>query len=121
MADLNLRREHNLGLARARKVALKWAEHVEKKLEMECTLVEGDDEDVLEFTRAGVDGRMTVAATFFDLEARLGFLLKPFVGTIEAEVRKQLEEALAKEEAKAAKAPKPAAKTAAAKAPASKK
>ena len=34
MADLNLRRDHNLGLARARKVALKWAEHVEKKLEM---------------------------------------------------------------------------------------
>jgi len=44
MADLNLRREHNLGLARARKVALKWAEHVEKKLEMECTLIEGDTE-----------------------------------------------------------------------------
>ena len=26
MADLNLHRDHNLGLARARKVALKWAE-----------------------------------------------------------------------------------------------
>ena len=118
MADLHLHREHTLGLARARKVAMKWAEHVESKLDMECTMIEGDDEDVLEFTRSGVDGRMTVAANFFDLEARLGFLLKPFVGSIEAEVRKQLEEALAKEEAKA---PKPAAKTAAAKAPAKKK
>jgi len=68
-------------------------------------MIEGDDEDVLEFTRSGVDGRMTVAASFFDLEAKLGFLFKPFVGTIEAEVRKQLEEALAKEEAKA---PRPA-------------
>ena len=29
MADLNLHRDHTLGLARARKVALKWAEHVE--------------------------------------------------------------------------------------------
>ena len=107
MADLHLHRDHTLGLARARKVALKWAEDVESKLDMECTLIEGDDEDVLEFTRSGVDGRMTVAATFFDLEAKLGFLLKPFVGQIEAEVRKQLDEALAKESAKAAR---PAAK-----------
>jgi hypothetical protein len=71
MADLNLHRDHTLGLARARKVALKWAEDVEKKLEMECTLIEGDDSDVLEFTRSGVEGRMIVAATYFDLEARL--------------------------------------------------
>ena len=104
MADLHLHREHTLGLARARKVALKWAEDVESKLEMECTLIEGDDEDVLEFKRSGVDGRMTVAATHFDLEATLGFLFKPFVGQIEAEVSKQLDEALAKESTKAPKA-----------------
>lgn len=107
MADLNLHRDHTLGLARARKVALKWAEHVEEKLEMECTLVEGDDTHVLEFTRSGVAGRMIVAATYFDLEAKLGFLLRPFLVTIEAEVGKQLDEALAKEAAK------PAAKAAA--------
>ena len=116
MADLHLHRDHTLGLARARKVALKWAEDVEAKLDMECTIIEGDDEDVLEFKRSGVDGRMIVAATFFDLEARLGFLLKPFVGQIEAEVREQLDEALAKESAKAArpaaKPAKPAAKAA---------
>ena len=110
MADLNLHRDHTLGLARARKVALKWAEHVEEKLAMECTIIEGDDEDVLEFKRSGVDGRMVVAATHFDLEATLGFLFKPFLATIEAEVGKQLDEALAKESAKAAK---PAAKAAA--------
>jgi len=103
MADLNLRREHNLGLARARKVALKWAEHVENKLEMECTLIEGDTEDVLEFKRAGVDGRMIVAADHFDLEARLGLIFRPFLGMIEAETRKQLDEALAKEIAKTRK------------------
>jgi putative polyhydroxyalkanoate system protein len=110
MADLELRRDHTLGLARARKVALKWAEEVEEKLDMECTIIEGDDEDVLEFKRSGVDGRMTVAATFFDLEAKLGFLFKPFLGQIEAEVGKQLDEALAKEAAKPARAAKPAAK-----------
>ncbi len=114
MADLHLHREHTLGLARARKVALKWAEDVEAKLDMECTIIEGDDEDVLEFKRSGVDGRMTIAATFFDLEAKLGFLIKPFVASIEAEVSKQLDEALAKEGAKAAK-PAAAARKAAAK------
>ena len=91
MADLHLHREHTLGLARARKVAMKWAEDVESKLDMECTMIEGDDEDVLEFARPGVDGRMTVAATFFDLEAKLGFLLKPFIATIEAEITKNLD------------------------------
>ncbi len=110
MADLNLHRDHTLGLARARKVALKWAEHVEAKLEMECTLIEGDYSDVLEFTRTGVQGRMIVAADHFDLEAKLGFLLRPFLGTIEAEVSRQLDEALAKEQAKPAR---PAAKAAA--------
>ncbi len=103
MADLKLRREHNLGLARARKVALKWATHVEKKLEMECTLYEGDTEDLLEFRRAGVDGKMVVAADHFDLEARLGLMFRPFLGMIEAETRKQLDEALAKEMAKTSK------------------
>ena len=108
MADLKLHRDHTLGLARARKVALKWAEDVEAKLDMECTIIEGDDEDVLEFTRSGVEGRMIVAATFFELEAKLGFLLKPFLGRIEKEVSQQLDEALAKEAAKALKPAKPA-------------
>ena len=103
MADLQLRREHNLGLARARKVALKWAEHVEKKLEMECTLIEGETSDTLEFKRSGVDGRMIVAADHFDVEAKLGLMFRPFLGMIEAETRKQLDEALAKEMAKAQK------------------
>ena len=103
MADLQLRREHNLGLARARKVALKWAEHVEKKLEMECTLYQGETSDTLEFKRSGVDGRMIVAADHFDVEAKLGLMFRPFLGMIEAETRKQLDEALAKEMAKTPK------------------
>ena len=74
MADLQLHRDHTLGLARARKVALKWAEDVEKNLDMECTIIEGDDEDVLEFKRSGVDGRMVIAATFFELEAKQAYV-----------------------------------------------
>ncbi|HEX7638396.1 MAG TPA: polyhydroxyalkanoic acid system family protein [Burkholderiaceae bacterium] len=110
MPDLSLHRDHDLGLPRARKVALKWAEHIEEKLEMECTLIEGDDHDVLEFTRSGVQGRMLVAADRFHIEATLGFLFKPFLRQIETEASRQLDEALAKESKKAAKtaaSPKP--------------
>jgi len=67
---------------------------------MECTLIEGDTEDVLEFRRSGVDGQMIVAADHFDLQAKLGLMFLPFLGMIEAETRKQLDEALAKEVAK---------------------
>ena len=42
--DINIHREHALGLAKARKVAWKWAEQVEQKFDMECTVIEGDDE-----------------------------------------------------------------------------
>ena len=94
MADLHLRREHTLGLARARKVALKWAEDMESKLEMACTLVEGDDGDVIEFTRAGVNGSMTVTASHFDLEATLGFLFSSFSEQIEQKISRNLDELL---------------------------
>jgi putative polyhydroxyalkanoate system protein len=100
MAEINIQREHALGLERARKVALKWAEHVEKKFDMECTILEGDTSDTVEFTRSGVSGTMNVTATHFDVQAKLGFLLGAFAGQIETEVCKQLDDALAKEQAR---------------------
>lgn len=100
MAEIQLHRDHTLGLARARKVALKWAEHVEKKFDMECTILEGDTSDTVEFTRSGVSGSMEVSGTHFDLQAKLGFLLGAFAGQIEAEIQRQLDDALAKEQAK---------------------
>ena len=97
MADIKIRRDHTLGLAKARKVAWKWAEHVEKKFEMECTVLEGDTSDTVQFTRSGVKGEMTVAADHFELSARLGLLLGAFKGTIEQEVEKELDALLAAE------------------------
>ena len=67
MADIHIHRSHGLGLAKARKMAWKWAEDVEEKFDMECTVIEGDDHDVVEFRRAGVDGRLRVEADAFDL------------------------------------------------------
>jgi putative polyhydroxyalkanoate system protein len=105
MSEIRIRREHRLGLAKARKTAWRWAELAEKKFGMECTVVEGETSDVVEFTRAGVDGRLVVAAGSFDLTARLGFLLGAFRSRIEAEIEENLDAVLAEAERKRASAP----------------
>ena len=112
MADIHIRREHRLGLARARKTAWQWAEAAEEKFGMECTVIEGKTSDVVEFTRAGVDGKLLVTGNAFELDAKLGFLLGAFRGKIETEIEGYLDALLApaaKKTTTAAKA-KPAAK-----------
>jgi putative polyhydroxyalkanoate system protein len=109
VADIRIHREHTLGLAKARKVAWKWAEDVEAKFDMECSVLEGQTSDTVEFSRSGVSGRLIVAGDHFDLEAKLGFLLGAFSKTIEAEITKNLDTLLA------AAPTKPAAKKAATK------
>lgn len=109
MADIKIHRDHQLGLAKARKIAWQWAEEVEKKFDMSCTVIEGDFSDTVEFTRSGVSGTLIVAADHFDLNAKLGFLLGAFAKTIESEIEKNLDGLLAK----GASSAKPAAKTAA--------
>lgn len=53
MADIRIHREHQLGLAKARKVAWAWAEQVEQKFDMACTVIEGELSDTVEFKRTG--------------------------------------------------------------------
>ena len=112
MADIHIHRDHELGLAKARKIAWKWAEEVEAKFDMACTVVEGEYSDTVEFTRSGVNGSLVVAADHFDLNARLGFLLGAFSKTIESEIEKNLDALLAKSSRDAAPSAKkaPAAK-----------
>lgn len=94
MPNLHIRREHTLGLAEARKLAWQWAEDAERKFGMTCGVLEGETSDTVQFERTGVTGTLRVAADHFELEARLGFLLGPFSQTIEAEIRKTLDELL---------------------------
>ena len=103
MPDIHIHRDHTLGLAKARKLAWQWAEHVEQKFDLECTVLEGDDSDTVQFERAGVSGELLVAADHFDLQARLGFLLGAFAKTIEAEIEKELDKLLAAQGGKKAK------------------
>lgn len=105
MADIRIHRNHTLGLAKARKVAWAWAEEVEKKFDMECSVIEGETSDTVEFTRSGVNGELIVAADHFDLTAKLGFLLGAFSKTIEGEIEKNLDSLLGKAAAAAKKAP----------------
>ena len=106
MADIRIHREHALGLAKARKIAWTWAEEVEAKFDMECSVIEGETSDTVEFKRSGVNGRLIVAADHFDLEAKLGFLLGAFARTIETEIPKNLDDLLAKSTPAAKKAPR---------------
>jgi putative polyhydroxyalkanoate system protein len=107
MPEIKIRRDHALGLAQARKIAWQWAEEVERKFDMACTVIEGQTSDTVEFTRSGVNGTLVVAADHFDLKAKLGFLLGAFAKTIEGEIENNLDALLAKSSAK------PAAKKAA--------
>ena len=112
MPDIRIHRDHSLGLAKARKVAWDWAEQAESKFDMECSVIEGETSDTVEFKRSGVSGTLIVAADHFDLHAKLGFLLGAFAKTIETEIQKNLDDLLGAASAKA-KAAKPAAKKAA--------
>jgi len=103
MPDIHIHRTHALGLTKARKVALQWAEDVEKSFDMECTILEGETSDTVEFTRTGVKGELIVAADHFELDAKLGFLLGAFSKTIEAEIERNLDALLAKGAAAPAK------------------
>jgi len=106
VAEIRIHRSHRLGLPKARKVAWQWAEDVEKRFDMECTVIEGRAGDTVEFTRPGVNGRLLVAADHFDLEAQLGFLLGAFSGRIESEIEQNLDALLAASEKARAPAPK---------------
>ena len=115
MPDIKIHRDHQLGLAKARKIAWAWAEEVEQRFDMSCTVVEGELSDTVEFRRSGVNGTLIVAPDHFELDARLGFLLGAFSKTIEHEIEKNLDKLLAKGNAAAHKAPKAATTAKAAK------
>jgi putative polyhydroxyalkanoate system protein len=96
MADIHIHRKHTLGLTQAREIAFKWAEDVEKKLDMTCTYEEGKTEDCVDFSRSGVKGTLLVTKDGFELKAKLGFLIGAFKEKIEAEISKNLDALLAK-------------------------
>jgi len=98
VADIHIMRKHHLGLAQARKLAFRWAEVAEQKLDMECVYEEGRTSDVVRFQRPGASGELTVAKDHFELNARLGLLLGVFKDRIEREIVSNLDALLEQEE-----------------------
>lgn len=96
MPDLNIRRDHDLGLHEARNIAREWVRSAQDTLDMACTYQAGETMDRIAFTRSGVSGELRVSADRFELDAKLGFLLGAFKDRIEQEVSKNLDELLAR-------------------------
>lgn len=113
MPDIHIHRKHQLGLPKAREIAWQWAEEVEQKFDMECTVLEGQGSDTVSFKRIGVSGTLRVAADAFELDAKLGFLLGAFSKTIESEIERNLDQLLAAQSRPTGKTKSGAAKKAA--------
>lgn len=94
MSSIHITREHTLGMAQARKLAFKWAEAAEEKLDMECVYEEGKTADHVTFNRSGVSGELKVTKDAFVLDARLGLILGVFKDRIEKEIVSNLDELL---------------------------
>lgn len=94
MSDIHIRREHTLGLAKARELATQWIDGASKKMGLTCQHVPGDQQDVIKFERSGVEGQMLVSGDAFELTAKLGLMMKALKPMIEGEIDKNLQKLL---------------------------
>ncbi|MEP7084522.1 MAG: polyhydroxyalkanoic acid system family protein [Betaproteobacteria bacterium] len=88
MSDIKIRRSHTMPHDTARHAAEKMA----KRLHKEFALDYEWDGDVLVFERSGVNGELTVADKYVEMEVKLGFLLKMMKPTIEKHINTNLDE-----------------------------
>jgi putative polyhydroxyalkanoate system protein len=110
MADIDLKREHELGLKGARAAADHMAAELRKKFGLS-----GDWKgNTLHFERAGVSGALEVAESVVRITATLGFLMKAMKPSIEKAIASELDRLVATAPRAAApagkKAPSPAPK-----------
>jgi putative polyhydroxyalkanoate system protein len=82
MADIRVERAHGIGKAAALTAALRVAERMKEKAQVNYRVVG----DVIEFERTGAKGRLTVEPERVIAEITLGFLLKPMRGLIESKI-----------------------------------
>ena len=94
MPDLNIERTHSLGLPKAREIAQRWLEQAEAEWGMDCECEPGETQDVMRMSRSGISGSLTVSASRFDLQLKLGFLLGAYADKIEQKIRQNLDELL---------------------------
>jgi putative polyhydroxyalkanoate system protein len=88
MADIEVQRDHALGLKKAKAAAQKVADEMAESFDMESEW-EGN---TLHFSRSGVTGELTVTKNSVQMNAKLGFLLSAFKPKIEAQIEKNFDE-----------------------------
>lgn len=88
MPKIAIHRPHQLPLAEARAVIEKVAARMQEKFGMAGQW----DGDVLRFSRAGVNGSISVGTDAIQVDAELGMMLSPLKGMVEQEIRRKLDE-----------------------------
>ena len=108
MADIDYTRQHDLPLAKAKKIAQETADDLGKQYE----LVSEWASDTLHFHRSGVTGQMDVSAVQIVLKVELSFPLSMLKDTFERNIKKYIDERLAEAKPAARTTAKPAVKKA---------
>jgi putative polyhydroxyalkanoate system protein len=88
MSTIELRRDHALGMKKAKAAAQRVADEMEREFGMTSEW----DGNVLRFTRTGVSGELVVDKHHVELHAKLGFLLAAFRGRIEEQIHRNFDE-----------------------------
>jgi putative polyhydroxyalkanoate system protein len=88
MSTIDVKRDHALGMKKAKAAAQRVADEMEREFGMTSTW-EGN---VLKFERSGVQGELVVEKGHVELHAKLGFLLSAFRGRIEETIHRNFDE-----------------------------
>ena len=88
MAQIDIRRKHQLSIAEARKAVNKLAKSMAKEFDLECDW-EGN---TLAFSRSGVDGHIALEKGEVHVHAKLGFVMGMMKSMIESEINRHLDE-----------------------------
>jgi putative polyhydroxyalkanoate system protein len=88
MSHINIRRKHNLSLAKARTLAETVAADLDERFSLDYYW----DGDTLHFERSGVNGRMEIEAQEIRVDVRLGFLLLPLKPRFEQAIHRYMDE-----------------------------
>lgn len=91
MPSIEIRHSHSLAPSQARKAVEEVAVKLAERFGLTCDW----DDDVLNFTRSGVEGKIAMEPHQLHVTAHLGFMLAALKGPIEAEIRRVLEERFA--------------------------
>lgn len=91
MPSIEICHSHSLAPSKARQAVEEVATKLAERFGLACQW----DDDVLNFSRSGVEGRIAMEPHQLHVTAHLGFLLTALKGPIEAEIRRVLEERFA--------------------------